>query len=47
MWKNKSQAYYINHKLGDSICLSAICDIKQNNLNEINVLMENFFLIKP
>jgi len=30
-------------KLGDSICLSAICDIKQNNLNEINVLMENLF----
>ena len=30
-------------KLNDSICLKAICDIKQNNLNEVYDLIENLF----
>ena len=30
-------------KLQDSICLKAICDISQNNLNEVNDLIENSF----
>ena len=30
-------------KLGDLICLKAICDIKQNNLNEVHDLIENSF----
>ena len=30
-------------KLNDSICLKAICDIKQNNLDEVYDLIENLF----